>query len=197
MNLIKRSLQLIPSVQNLLQNPIRLNSFSSAISLKTLYPTSSLRLTHVSKAPEIEKEFNGFIPLEELEISYSRSSGPGGQNVNKVNTKTEVRFKLDSVTWLSNDIKTKLLEKCKNQITKEGYLIFRSDLTRYQQMNLADCLEKIRTLIRNSTKVEAAPSLETIDRIRIRHEKSNRERLAIKRMRSQIKNDRSQNIIVE
>lgn len=58
-----------------------------------------------------EKEFNGFIPLHEIEISYSRSTGPGGQNVNKVNTKVDVRFKLESATWLSDDIKNKLNEK--------------------------------------------------------------------------------------
>ncbi|XP_044760422.1 peptidyl-tRNA hydrolase ICT1, mitochondrial [Coccinella septempunctata] len=194
MNTIKKSLQFIPYILN---NSTRFNSFSSAISLKTLYPSSSLRLTHVSKPPESDNEFNGYIPLDKLDISYSRSSGPGGQNVNKVNTKVDVRFNVKSASWLNDNIKMKLLEKCKNQITKDGCLVFRSDLTRYQQMNLADCLAKIRALIRNSLEVQSVPTQETIDRIRKRQEKNNRERLALKRMRSQIKNERSQNIIVE
>jgi peptidyl-tRNA hydrolase ICT1 len=49
--------------------------------------------------------------MDQLDITYSRSSGPGGQNVNKVNTKVEVRFQPSSATWISEDVKSKLLEK--------------------------------------------------------------------------------------
>lgn len=52
-----------------------------------------------------------FIPIDELEITYSRSSGPGGQNVNKVNTKVDVRFQVLSAKWLKDDVKKKLMEK--------------------------------------------------------------------------------------
>lgn len=54
--------------------------------------------------------------MEELDITYSRSSGPGGQNVNKVNTKVDVRFKIETAKWLNDDIKKKLIEKVIQQI---------------------------------------------------------------------------------
>jgi peptidyl-tRNA hydrolase ICT1 len=163
--------------------------YKSAISLENLYPNSSLKLTTPSKPPNDDK-FTGYIPLDQLDITYSRSSGPGGQNVNKVNTKVEVRFQLNSASWISEDVKSKLLEKFKNKITKDGFVIFRSDLTRHQQLNLADCLEKIRASVRACLVEDTEPSEETAEKIRRRNEKAVRERLALKRMRSQVKNDR-------
>jgi peptidyl-tRNA hydrolase ICT1 len=163
--------------------------YKSAISLENLYSNSSLKLTTPSKPPNDDK-FTGYIPMDQLDITYSRSSGPGGQNVNKVNTKVEVRFQLNSATWISEDVKSKLLEKFKNKITKDGFVIFRSDLTRHQQLNLADCLEKIRASVRACLVEDAEPSEETAEKIRRRNEKAVRERLALKRMRSQVKNDR-------
>jgi peptidyl-tRNA hydrolase ICT1 len=106
--------------------------------------------------------------MDQLDITYSRSSGPGGQNVNKVNTKVEVRFQLNSATWISEDVKSKLLEKFKNKITKDGFVIFRSDLTRHQQLNLADCLEKIRASVRACLVEDTEPSEETAEKIRRR-----------------------------
>jgi peptidyl-tRNA hydrolase ICT1 len=163
--------------------------YKSAISLENLYSNSSLKLTTPSKPPNDDK-FTGYIPMDQLDITYSRSSGPGGQNVNKVNTKVEVRFQLNSATWISEDVKSKLLEKFKNKITKDGFVIFRSDLTRHQQLNLADCLEKIRASVRACLVEDTEPSEETAKKIRRRNEKAVRERLALKRMRSQVKNDR-------
>ena len=46
--------------------------------------------------------------VDKLTVSYTRSSGPGGQNVNKVNTKAEVRFHIDSADWLPAEAKQKL-----------------------------------------------------------------------------------------
>lgn len=52
-----------------------------------------------------------FILSESLVITYSRSSGPGGQNVNVVNTKVDVRFHVESAEWLSKELRTKILDK--------------------------------------------------------------------------------------
>ncbi|PVD38678.1 hypothetical protein C0Q70_01298 [Pomacea canaliculata] len=92
-------------------------------------------------------DFAGYIPVNELDISYARSSGPGGQNVNKVNTKVEVRFHLQSASWLSQEIKDKLKEMESNKITKDGYLVVSSERTRIQLLNQADCMDKLRTMI--------------------------------------------------
>lgn len=52
--------------------------------------------------------------MKELDITYSRSSGPGGQHVNRTNSKVDVRFCLESATWLADEIKQKLLEQVCN-----------------------------------------------------------------------------------
>lgn len=49
--------------------------------------------------------------MDKIKITHCRSSGPGGQNVNKVNTKVDVRFHLKEATWLDEEIKQKLSEQ--------------------------------------------------------------------------------------
>lgn len=56
-------------------------------------------------------KFSGYIPLNKVEITYSASSGPGGQNVNCVNTKVDLRFQVNSATWLTEEVRTKLAEQ--------------------------------------------------------------------------------------
>jgi peptidyl-tRNA hydrolase ICT1 len=123
--------------------------------------------------------------LDQLKITYDRSSGPGGQNVNKVNTKVDLRFNVNAATWISDKVKQRLMEdvrknfncrifgftffnfQFKTKINSEGFLIIKSDVTRYQQMNLADALEKLRTMIRDAEKpktIELSP--EKLERIR-------------------------------
>lgn len=75
-------------------------------------------------------------------------------------------------------------------MTKDGYLIFKSDVTRSQQLNLADCLEKIRSCIRKSLEEKQEPSEESQEKIRRRLERAAKERLLVKRVRSNIKQDR-------
>ncbi|XP_045497805.1 peptidyl-tRNA hydrolase ICT1, mitochondrial [Colias croceus] len=156
-------------------------AYKSAISLETLYPNSSLKLTTPSFTPNENEKFSGYIPIEKLDITYSASSGPGGQNVNKVHTKVDLRFKLSEAEWIPADIREKMLEQHSKKLTKEGFMIVRSDTTRSQQLNLADCLQKLRTLIRNAAVKEKKASPETEERIRQRHLKASRLRVALKR----------------
>lgn len=58
-------------------------------------------------------KFSGFIPLNNLQITYSRSSGPGGQHVNTVNTKVDVRFKLAEADWIPEKTREKLFNGVK------------------------------------------------------------------------------------
>ncbi|XP_017121197.1 peptidyl-tRNA hydrolase ICT1, mitochondrial [Drosophila elegans] len=167
-------------------------SYRSDLSLDKLYPSARLQIyTPPPPPPGSANKFNGFIPMDRLEITYSRSSGPGGQHVNTVNTKVDVRFKVAQADWIPEQTRQKLLQVLANRITKEGYFYIKSDLTRSQQMNLADALEKLRSLIRSQETLAAAPpSEETLEKLRRRQERAARERLQVKRGRGQIKADR-------
>ncbi|KAF5280790.1 hypothetical protein FQA39_LY17971 [Lamprigera yunnana] len=165
-------------------------TFKSNISLETLYPTAELKLKTPEKVFNNGQNYSGYIPLNELQITYTKSSGPGGQNVNKVNTKVDLRFHLESATWLAPDIKICLCLKLKNKITNDGFLVFRSDLTRSQQLNLADCLNKLRTLIYQVAKPEPVTGPETSEMLRRRYEKAVQERLLEKRYKSLTKEAR-------
>ncbi|KAL9924768.1 large ribosomal subunit protein mL62 [Glossina fuscipes fuscipes] len=164
--------------------------FKSDLSLDKIYPNSRLKIFTPNPPASTGDKFSGYIPLEKLEITYSRSSGPGGQHVNTVNTKVDLRFKLSEANWLPEKTKQKLIIGLQNKITNEGYYVIKSDLTRSQQLNLADALEKLRSLIREYEIETAPPKEETLEKIRKRQLKSARERLFLKRQRSQIKTDR-------
>ncbi|XP_070172408.1 large ribosomal subunit protein mL62 [Polyergus mexicanus] len=176
--------------QNALCNFSRAFSFKSEVSLEKLYPESKLKLHTPSFVPDPNAKFSGYIPMDKIKITYSASSGPGGQNVNCVNTKVDLRFQVNGATWLSQEVRTKLIEQCKNKINKDGYLIIKSDLTRSQHLNLADALEKLRTMIRASLVEPPKPSPESLERRRKNYLKAARERLHEKRIRSQIKQSR-------
>ena len=85
-------------------------NFKSEIHTDNLYPGSKAndRFTSVEPLSLINSAssyFSGIVPVKELDITYSGSSAPGGQNVNKSNTKVEARFKLDTARWLSDETK--------------------------------------------------------------------------------------------
>ncbi|XP_062976366.1 large ribosomal subunit protein mL62 isoform X1 [Elgaria multicarinata webbii] len=130
------------------------------------------------------------IPIARLSISYSRSSGPGGQNVNKVNTKAEVRFHLSSADWIAEDVRQKMAVMHRNKVNRAGELIVTSEMSRYQMRNLADCLQKIRDMIAEATAKPQVHSIETVEMIRERVEKMNRERLRQKKQHSSLKQSR-------
>lgn len=87
------------------------------------------------------------IPLSEFEFTYMRSSGPGGQNVNKVNTKARLRWPVAASPSLPDDVKRRFLSRNRRRITTEGDVIITSQRFRDQAKNAADCLEKLRGLL--------------------------------------------------
>ena len=87
------------------------------------------------------------IPLAEFEISYARSSGPGGQNVNKVNSKAMLRWPLARSPSLPEDVRQRLLARYPRRVTVEGDLVVTSQRYRDAGRNASDCLEKLRQML--------------------------------------------------
>ncbi|XP_050535270.1 peptidyl-tRNA hydrolase ICT1, mitochondrial [Daktulosphaira vitifoliae] len=186
------SFTLLKCFSKLVPTLSRSSHYTSAISLKNLYPDSSLKITtpQPDQIPTKKDEFNGYIPIDELEITYSTSSGPGGQNVNKLNSKVDLRFKVESANWLSDSMRHRIITINKTKLTKEGYLIIRSEKTRSQQLNLADAMDRLRSLIWKAIEPIPQQTEETLEKIRRRIEAANRKRLVDKKMKSITKRNR-------
>ena len=84
------------------------------------------------------------IPLSEFEFTYVRSSGPGGQNVNKVNSKALLRWPVIRSASLPPDVRERFLRRFASRLTTEGELLINSQRYRDQGRNADDCLEKLR-----------------------------------------------------
>ena len=87
------------------------------------------------------------IPLDEFRWEVSRSGGPGGQNVNKVNSKVLLRWSPGSSPSLPGPVRARLMAALANRLTREGELLVTSQRSRDQARNLADCLAKVRDLV--------------------------------------------------
>jgi ribosome-associated protein len=87
------------------------------------------------------------IPLDEFRFEFARSGGPGGQNVNKVNSKAVLRWLPSESPSLPPAVRDRLLRVLASRLTKEGELLVTSQLTRDQSRNVEDCLEKVRELV--------------------------------------------------
>jgi ribosome-associated protein len=87
------------------------------------------------------------IPLEEFDFTFSRSGGPGGQNVNKVNTKATLRWDVVRSPGLPEDVRQRLIGKLGRRLTIHGEWLVTSQRFRDAGRNVADCLEKVRRRI--------------------------------------------------
>ncbi len=83
----------------------------------------------------------------EIKFSFSRSSGPGGQSVNKLNTKAELRFSVSESALISEERKQIILEKLKGYINQEGELLIVSQASRSQLQNKENAIEKFYELL--------------------------------------------------
>ncbi len=85
--------------------------------------------------------------LSEVTFSASRGGGPGGQNVNKVSTKVELRFDVNDSETLTETQKQRILSKLKNRITTDGELVLTSSVERTQWRNKEKVTQKFFELV--------------------------------------------------
>jgi ribosome-associated protein len=84
---------------------------------------------------------------DEFTWTFARSSGPGGQNVNKVASKAVLRWNLAASMALPADVKARLVAQQPRFVTQDGEVVISSQLTRDQDRNRQDCLDKLRAMI--------------------------------------------------
>jgi ribosome-associated protein len=123
--------------------------------------------------------------LPELQFQTARSSGPGGQNVNKVESKVELRFRPAASALLSEEQKQRLLEKLASRLTSEGDLIVTSQEDRSQSRNRELALQKFYELLtkalhRPKARKATKPSAGAV-RKRLESKKKNSEKKANRR----------------
>ena len=99
------------------------------------------------------------IPAKDLKFRYARSSGPGGQNVNKVATKAELRFDFLHSTALNAGQKARLQRRYPAHVTLLGEFVVASDSTRSRRQNEDDALARLAEMlrsVRNAPKTRVA-----------------------------------------
>jgi ribosome-associated protein len=89
------------------------------------------------------------IDERELEIDFVRSSGPGGQNVNKVATAAQLRFDVNASS-LPEEVKARLLHLAGNRLTTEGVLLIEARRFRTQEQNREDAIQRLVELVRKA-----------------------------------------------
>ncbi len=83
----------------------------------------------------------------ELRFAFVRSSGPGGQNVNKVNSKAQLRWSVRRSQSIPEDVRGRMLARYARRINDRGELVLTSQRYRDQARNVADCLEKLQAMV--------------------------------------------------
>ena len=121
------------------------------------------------------------IDENELDFEFVRSSGPGGQNVNKVSTAVQLRFDVENATTLPEEVKARLKKLSGKRVTQDGVLIIKAYRYRTQEQNRFDAIERLVDLLKNAAE---KPKIRRSTRPSVT---SKARRLAEKKHRGQVK----------
>lgn len=133
-----------------------------------------------NKEEEAENPGRPIVPEAEISERFSRSGGKGGQNVNKLSTKAEVRWNVDESRAFSDEEKEKIKRVLGNRINKEGELIIASQEERSQLQNRERAIERLNNLV-------AAALTPEKERIPTRPTRASRERRLEEKKRQAVK----------
>ena len=121
------------------------------------------------------------IPLEELSITYVHSSGPGGQNVNKVASAAQLKFDIKNSPSLSDSVKQRLIRLAGKRVTAEGVLVIEARRYRERERNRLDAIARLHRMVEQA---QQSP----VKRVPTRpHAGAVKERLYTKKRRAAIK----------
>ncbi|MBT4789959.1 MAG: aminoacyl-tRNA hydrolase [Halobacteriovoraceae bacterium] len=116
------------------------------------------------------------IPEDEFEFTFSRSSGAGGQNVNKVNTKATLKWDIEKTKSINQSVKDRFKNKFNRVIDGENGVKISSQRFRTQARNISDCIDKLHIMLKEVAKppkrrVPTKPTKNSVKR-RIKNKKS-------------------------
>lgn len=130
------------------------------------------------------------IPLREFKFQHARSSGPGGQNVNKVSSKAILRWGVVASPSLPADVRERFMKRFHRRITRGGELVLSSQRYRDQRANVTDCLEKLRAMLEEvATRPRPRRPTQPSRPARERRLRLKRVRSEKKRLRGKVRSD--------